>query len=289
MVSFEKSLKSEDQVLYRPKTGINIFDFYKLLKDYGVNLHEDDKVIIKEVYLLPSSTTFLDIEAIYRTIENISNTLISSSFASGPTETSQEDKDLNDIFEQKVYRKIGDQLRRMNISITQAFEYIDKDKNGYISETELRTLFKSLSMDFTEREIGFLVSKFEGSQHGIVAKTEFLEKFWHSFARFGQAMENDRIKDLKSHQRKALTHMLTFCKERKKWTLEQAWVSLDYNKTGMITLDDLKNALVYHGLFITKEDIAMIFNFVDSQTQDGKIDFMEFCDFWNENINIFDE
>lgn len=286
MVRHERNLKSEDQVLYRPKTGVYVLDFYKLLKDYGINLNEDEKVVVKDVYLLPSSSNFLDIESVYRTIENLANTLSTTSTL---VDAAQDDKELNEMFEQKVYRRIGDQLRKMNISILQAFDFIDRDKNGYITESEMRTLFKNLNLDFTEREIAFLISKFEGVQHGIVSKKEFVDKFWHSYARFGQKMEVERIKDLKSHQRKIVTNTLNFCKTKKKWTLEEAWVNLDFNKNGLITLDDLRSSLVGNGHFITKEDIALLFNFIDSPTQDGKVDFMEFCDFWHETTNVFDE
>ncbi len=284
MVQHEKNLKMDEQVLARPKTGIYVLDFYKLLKEYGINLNEDEKVIIQDVYLLQSSANNLDIETIYKTLENLSSSLTPVS-----VDVVTNDKEMNEMFEQKVYRKIGDQLRRMNITIIQAFEYIDRDKNGYISEPELRLLFKNLNLDFTEREISFLISNYEGSQHGIISKQEFINKFWHSYARFGQKMEGERIKDLKTHQRKVVTNTLNYCKNSKKWTVEEAWVKLDYKKTGLISLEDLRNSLIENGFFITKEDIALLFNFIDNPTQDGKIDFMEFCDFWEENLNIFDK
>ena len=297
MVLQEKNLKSEDVTMYRPKTGIHLLEFYKLLKRYGIILDEDEKVLIRDVFLLSFSSTFLDIENIYKTIDNLSNTLSSSS---GIFEVTENDKDLNDIFEQKVYRKIGDQLRRMNKSILQSFELIDRDGNGYITEDEMRILFKNLDLDFTEREISFLISKFTDkqknmisqkgiiSQKGMISKNDFVEKFWQSFARFGQKAEPERIKDLKGYQRRVITTVLNFCKQTKKWTVEQAWVNFDYSKSGMFTLEDFKNALVSSGLFITKEDIAIVFNFIDQQTKDGKVNFMEFLDFWKETTNVFD-
>jgi len=46
--------------------------------------------------------------------------------------------------------------------------------------------------------------------------------------------------------------------------------------------------LVNVNFFITKEDAALIFNFID-QDKDGRIDYIEFGSFWNEQFNIFDE
>ena len=284
MVSHEKNLKSEGVTMYRPKTGIHLLEFHKLLKDHGINLDEDENVLIRDVFLLSFSSTFLDIENIYKTIENLSNTLSSSS---GIYEVTQNEKELNDVFEHRVYRKIGDQLRRMNKSILQSFELIDFDGNGHITENEMRALFKNLDLDFTEREIVFLISKFPS--HGIISKKEFVDKFWQSFARFGQKSEPERMKDLKGYARKVVTTVLNFCKQNKKWTVEQAWVKFDHSKSGMFNLEDFKNALVSCGLFLTKEDIAIVFNFIDQQTKDGKVNFMEFCDFWNETTNVFDE
>ena len=284
IVKYEKSVKTEElHVLKRPKTGIYVLDLYKLFKDFAISLNEDEKNTIKDAFYIRTSDNFLDIEGIYNAFDNIVKSTTDFLLNKGATES-----ELNELFEQKIFRQIGNKLRDLNMSIIQAFEHVDQDKDNYITEKEFKNLFKNLSMELSDRELSFLLTRFSTHAQGIISKNEFTEKFWHAFAHFGQRIESDRIKDLKNHQRKIITNCLSFFKNKQQWTPERTWVLFDQSKRGFIDLEDLRNALIEVNYYMTKEDTALLFNFID-QSHDGKIDFIEFCSFWNEDVNLFDE
>lgn len=92
LIKYEKSIKTEDQnVLRRPKTGIFILEFYKLLKEYNILLNEDDKIVIKDAFLMRINDQYLDIEAIYNNMDTLIKSMTDLSSGS--------DLELTEIFE----------------------------------------------------------------------------------------------------------------------------------------------------------------------------------------------
>mmetsp|Transcript_34361 Transcript_34361/g.31075 ORF Transcript_34361/g.31075 Transcript_34361/m.31075 type:complete len:108 (+) Transcript_34361:370-693(+) len=107
------------------------------------------------------------------------------------------------------------------MSVVEAFDHVDTDKDGFIAIKDFRNLFKNLNMDFTDRELNFLSSAFKSSNHNVISKNEFVEKFWNSFT--GQNKDeaaSSRIRDLRSYARKTVTNLLSFFKNRKRWSAE---------------------------------------------------------------------
>jgi len=100
LVKYEKIVKTDEEVvLRRPKTGIYVLDLYKLMKEFAVNMNEDEKAAVKDAFFIRSSNNFLDIEGIYESLDTILKQSSENIISDTATES-----ELNEMFEQRVYR-----------------------------------------------------------------------------------------------------------------------------------------------------------------------------------------
>lgn len=186
LVKCEKVVNTQEGgALSRTKTGINTLDFFKLLKEYSMALSEEDKAIVKGAFTLRSNANFLDIENIYNQIELLISSrtiaIMEELTASGVTVDNEAAVlEFSDQTEIRIYRRIGEELRKRNMTVEQAFAQLDIDKNGFITHDEFQQLFKSLGLTFTNRELNYLTSQYTQIQ-GRVALDEFKKKFWKAF------------------------------------------------------------------------------------------------------------
>jgi Ca2+-binding EF-hand superfamily protein len=66
--------------------------------------------------------------------------------------------------------------RRPNFSYRSAFEYADKDKDGFIGGEDLREMLAENSFFATEREINSVMNKFDRDGDGKIAFNEFVDE-----------------------------------------------------------------------------------------------------------------
>lgn len=95
------------------------------------------------------------------------------------------------------------------------------------------------------------------------------------------------MKDAKTYQRKVVAFVLSTLKDKRKYSLEYTWAKMDQAKRGYITIEDVRKALIELKIFISKIDLASLFNFMD-YNQKGRVDFFEFVDFWHQTASVYD-
>ena len=171
----------DDTIMEKKITGINIPDFLKILKSYNILVGEDDKVSIRDAFILKLNQEYLDIENIYYNMESFIAKEDASEFGASFIDKYSQQGQLSAQDEQSIYKKIGDCLRVMNINIEQAFKFIDQDKNEMISEIEFRKLLKSLHIILSDRETNLLVIQLQLVK-GMIPKQVFIEKFRNAYA-----------------------------------------------------------------------------------------------------------
>lgn len=55
---------------------------------------------------------------------------------------------------------------------------------------------------------------------------------------------------------------------------------LDRRKIGIFEFTDLQETFVQNGIFLTKQDLGIIFAYLDT-SKDGRVNYYEFLKFWN--------
>ena len=81
-LELEKKLQLSD-ILARNRTGIPIYDFYRLLSSYGIRLHENDKILLNASFKHKQKQDFFNAELLYLQLERMADEALSGSVGSG--------------------------------------------------------------------------------------------------------------------------------------------------------------------------------------------------------------
>lgn len=133
--------KSGGQVAQKRRAGIQINDFYKVMRRFSVNMTEEEKEAVKKAFALKLNADYLDLEALYDFIDNM---YYQRQMENNATQSMLDADSLSVLWEQNVYRQIGDYLRRNNLTVEMAFRNIDRDNTGLISTDEFTKFIESL-------------------------------------------------------------------------------------------------------------------------------------------------
>jgi len=68
-------------------------------------------------------------------------------------------------------------------------------------------------------------------------------------------------------------------REFTKGSMEKAWAILDQRKIGLFEIEDFRHALVYMGVYLTREELKSAFSFIDANSN-SVIKYLEFVEFW---------
>ena len=61
--------------------------------------------------------------------------------------------------------------------------------------------------------------------------------------------------------------------------MEKAWAILDQRKIGLFEIEDFRHALVYMGVYLTRDELKSAFSFIDANSN-SVIKYLEFVEFW---------
>ncbi|EAR94381.2 EF hand protein (macronuclear) [Tetrahymena thermophila SB210] len=283
LVQYERNVRptEENIAIYKIKTGIQIFDFHKVLKNHGIKLSDNEKDEIKNMFVMSMNTEYYDLEQIYDMIDTI---MYQRKQNMQKSKIFLESENVSNIWEQDVYRKIAEYLRKHNLNVEEAFKKIDQDSSGLISSSEFRRFIESLDLDLSEIKIQSLIKGyFNGEDQGTISLSAFKNKFWEAYIRYGRTeinkVINPRIDDLKANKKKILMYIYLTLREFTKGKMERAWAILDQRKIGLFEIEDFRHALVQMGVYLTREELKSAFNFIDTDS-DSVVKYLEFVDFW---------
>ena len=66
--------------------------------------------------------------------------------------------------------------RRENFGLKEAFSYCDKDQDQFLSAEDVRTMLAEHGFFATERELSFIMNKFDKDLDGRIGFAEFVEE-----------------------------------------------------------------------------------------------------------------
>ena len=157
-----------------------------------------------------------------------------------------ENKDI--IYSETLEEKAKDQSSELSEDkeIRNVFQMIDLDRDGYISPIELKLVFKSVGMNLSNEEIHELIVKADKDGKGLVSYEEF------------KKLMNDTSQNFS-----------------KKEQIQYVFNQMDLDKTGKISLKNLRKIVQKYNEGISDSDCAKMIEEADFD-QDGQVSFDEF-------------
>ncbi|CAF1070377.1 unnamed protein product [Brachionus calyciflorus] len=132
-------------------------------------------------------------------------------------------------------------------SIRASFEFFDKDKNGFITTSELRDVIKKCGSKLKEKDVKEMVKQFDVDKDGKINFEEFIQLMTVNFNNSDNFEQN----------------------------LVNAFEKFDKDGNGFISRSELKEAMRKLDKKITNEEIDDMLTEADTN-MDGKIDYSEF-------------
>lgn len=90
---------------------------------------------------------YLDIENLYNVFENF---ITERNLDKAKMLNSE---NLSHLWEQQIYRQIGNYFKKNNLNLEKAFNLIDTDSSGYISQDEFRKMIEIVNIGLNEKDI----------------------------------------------------------------------------------------------------------------------------------------
>ncbi|EGR34240.1 hypothetical protein IMG5_019570, partial [Ichthyophthirius multifiliis] len=182
-----------------------------------------------------------------------------------------------------------------------AFRIFDKKGKGFVSKIELEINLNDIGIYPTKEEMILFFKRFDRDNDGLLKFSDFqyaILPFSEEYKVLGMSkMPNFRNPDdgLANFQvetavcfKKLINRLFQGevegeyirqkLKKRQFFSIHEAFQTLDYQDNGFITIDDLKNILYEYGIFVSQNDLFLLFQrFNKSQNQR-----IQYPDFMNE-------
>ena len=148
------------------RSGIEKKYFYKILAQFKVCLSEVEKTILNTAFELSCSRDLLDTRKIMPMLESMPEGLGSRYSLE---------------WEQKIYRKIGDFLRKKGKTLMDCFDMEGSEGNGYATQEELMGYLRNMQVNLSEKEITTLLTLSAVGHDGRVKVKDFVKKFYDAY------------------------------------------------------------------------------------------------------------
>ena len=134
---------------------------------------------------------------------------------------------------------------------TQAFEVFDKDKDGFVTRQELKTIMRSLGQNPSEDDIEEMMVTADANQDGKISYDEFM------------TLISNQIKSSEDVDE-----------------MSEAFAVFDVDKDGFITKSELRQVMNRLGENLTDAQLTAMIKEADTDN-DGKISIKEFKNLMN--------
>lgn len=84
-------------------------------------------------------------------------------------------------WERKVFKMIGEYLKKENMTIEQCFNLIDDDMSATINATELKQALIRFNLGLNDRKIKIFTERLLGSGKKSISREAFIQRFWSAF------------------------------------------------------------------------------------------------------------
>lgn len=200
----------------------------------------------------------------------------------------------------EVERKKNELALKHDFNLFDAFRMFDKSDLGYINLSDFEDTLSYFAFYAPRDEIYLLFKHFSHLQNSRLQFADFSEVFspkqeeyarvlrnrssanlsgpgrMQVFSRDSQSLFLDTLRSLLDAEslaervRQRLSRMPEF-------SLHQAFVAVDKDRNGFITIDEFQSILFSHGIFATSKDLQSLMQKYD-KNKDGRVSYSEFID-----------
>jgi Ca2+-binding EF-hand superfamily protein len=143
--------------------------FFGQLAEYGVALSEQEKALISQVFGLEAARDKLDYLKLDQAFEGEQQQL----YALEEFYTVE--------WERRIFKKIGEYLKRQNHSIQHCFDLIDDDGSGTISLEELKRALVRFDLRLTDKQVKIFLDRLGEPGKGYISREAFIKRFWSAY------------------------------------------------------------------------------------------------------------
>jgi len=143
--------------------------FFGQLAEYGVALSEQEKALISQVFGLEAAHDKLDYLKLDQAFEGEQQQL----YALEEFYTVE--------WERRVFKKIGEYLKRHNLTIQACFALIDDDGSQTISLTELKQALVRFDLRLTDKQMKIFLERLAEPGKHYISQDAFIKRFWSAY------------------------------------------------------------------------------------------------------------
>lgn len=220
--------------------------------------------------------------------------------------SSMEEKELVNWFQEEikiardVERKKNELALKHDFNLMDAFRMFDTHDYGSIAIAEFEDTFRFLSFSAPRDELYLLIKHFSYLQNNRISFADFTELISPKQEEYTRILRNrsssnsgafDRLRvfsretlelflstlrlildseSLAERVRQRLSRLPNF-------NLHQAFIAVDKDRNGFITIDEFQSILQSHGIFATSKDLQNLLHKYD-KNRDGKVSYSEFVE-----------
>jgi Ca2+-binding EF-hand superfamily protein len=268
--------------------------FFGELAANGVALSEQEKALFSQVFALDSAPGKLDYLKLDQAFEGEQQHL----YALEEFYTVE--------WERRVFRKIGEYLKKHNLTIETCFDLIDDDGSQTASFAELKQALARFDLRLSDQQVQAFLARLGEPGAAHIGRDAFIKRFWSAFTyddvRTDQepgasaaskmvpggssgAADGGRIASGLQQKLQQL-RMLRAIQERIKAALAatEAFTALD-SGVGFLTLGDFQAGLPLHfDLTLRQHEVSALFAEVDSDGN-GVVKYAEWDGFYRMNFD----
>jgi Ca2+-binding EF-hand superfamily protein len=186
---------------------------------------------------------------------------------------------------EQILTQLSNHLEKHYDGLRSAFLNVDSDQNGWISKEEFGAVFKVFNFPISSEDLNELIDAFDSNKDGKVSYLEFCNVMingpWAPMSikeapiatpsvpvNAGPMPDEVKLGQLLTSLQRAI--------EQKYTSVQDAFMHLDVNRSGLISAQELIGVLHNHNIRVSWDDIQLLVDYFDTN-RDGLVSWSEFC------------
>jgi Ca2+-binding EF-hand superfamily protein len=178
--------------------------------------------------------------------------------------------------EEELVFKLWETITQGGLTLEQAFEVIDKDKDNLISYKDMVEAFDQIGLGVNPKDIAELFKAADITGDGKISSAEFIYLFKKYTKLQNETNPSDTVLDWKFE----IMSRLDKVAEAKKTSLDTIYAGFDADNDGKVTLDEFNRIFKQMEVKIPRKELEKLFYAIDLN-RSGFISFPEFQAFIN--------
>jgi Ca2+-binding EF-hand superfamily protein len=178
--------------------------------------------------------------------------------------------------EEELVFKLWETITQGGLTLEQAFEVIDKDKDNLISYKDMVEAFDQIGLGVNPKDIAELFKAADITGDGKISSAEFI----YLFKKYNKLQNDTNPSDTTLDWKFEIMSRLDKVAEMKKTSLDTIYAGFDADNDGKVTLDEFTRIFKQMEVKIPRKELEKLFYSIDLN-RSGFISFPEFQGFIN--------